>query len=109
MKVNMEILKEKFSKSMRTVSRVALIAAAVLLGIISHDIYQRIATPKTLEAKMKFQDPKTIDGTSIAINERGELMVIDRTTGSYQLYKEEVGNAIFNMYAGRIYSKNTSK
>jgi hypothetical protein len=109
MKVNMTELKEKALTFLKTTSRVALIVAALVIGAIAHDIYQRVTHPKVEMMKLKFENPKTIGETSIAINERGELMLINRTTGAYQLYQDSVGRAIFNMYAGRIYSETIAK
>jgi hypothetical protein len=52
------------------------------------------------------QEPKKSETTSVAINERGELMVIDRKGGAYTLYDATVGDMIFKLYANRIYSQN---
>ena len=49
-----------------------------------------------------------IESTSIAINDRGELMVIDRQTGKYLLFQDSVGQQIFNQYASRIYVQKQS-
>jgi len=97
-------LKERATNALKVASRIAIIATAVVIGIISHDIYQRVTNPQPAEMRIRFEKPKTITETSIAINERGELMVIDRITGEYHLYQDSVGRAIFNMYAGRIYT-----
>lgn len=42
---------------------------------------------------------------SVAVNERGEMMIIDRTTGEYNLYQDSVGIFIFNLYANRMQSQ----
>lgn len=107
MKIISEESKVKLSEFLRTSSKVALILAALIIGALLHDIYLRITSPRIQETPLKFKNLKTIEETSIAINERGELMIIDRKTGVYQLYQDSVGKTIFNMYAGRIYtSKN---
>jgi hypothetical protein len=103
--INLENLKEKTATFLKTTSKVALVIAALFIGAISRDIYLRVTTPKVVTPTLKFENPKTIGETSIAINERGELMVIDRKTGEYHLYQDSVGRTIFNMYAGRIYSQ----
>jgi hypothetical protein len=40
---------------------------------------------------------------SIAVNESNELLVIDRKTGKYVIYSNEIGMTIFKMYTNRIY------
>ena len=47
--------------------------------------------------------------TSIAVNERGEVMIIDRKTGSYEVYADSVGKMIFDLYAGRMYYESRNK
>jgi hypothetical protein len=51
------------------------------------------------------QNAHKSDETSVAVNERGELMIIDRKTGAYTLYENGLGQSIFNIYANRIYQK----
>jgi len=103
--INMENLKEKTTKFFSSVSKVAIIATALFLGAVGRDIFVKVTTePEPAGAQFIFQEPRTIGETSIAVNERGELMIIDRKEGSYQLYQDSVGQVIFNMYAARIYS-----
>lgn len=42
---------------------------------------------------------------SVAVNERGEMLIIDRSTGEYNLYQDSVGIFIFNLYANRMQSQ----
>ena len=50
-----------------------------------------------------YQSIHSIKNVSIAVNESNELMLIDRTTGKYQMYSDSIGMAIFKMYSNRIY------
>lgn len=45
---------------------------------------------------------------SIAVNESNELLVIDRKTGKYIIYSDQIGMTIFKMYTNRIYQNATS-
>jgi hypothetical protein len=47
---------------------------------------------------------KMVKETSVAVNERGELMLIDRKNGTFQIYQDSVGQIIFKMYANKMYS-----
>jgi len=46
--------------------------------------------------------PKEI---SIAVNESNELLLIEKKTGKYIVYSDEIGQTIFKMYTNRIYSQ----
>ena len=39
---------------------------------------------------------------SIAVNESNELIMIERATGDYIVYSDQIGQTIFGMYANRI-------
>ena len=39
---------------------------------------------------------------SIAVNESSELIMIERTTGKYIVYSDQIGKTIFSMYVNRI-------
>ena len=47
---------------------------------------------------------KTPDNTSVAINEKNQLLLINKQTGEYILYSDSVGISIFNIYAKSIVS-----
>jgi hypothetical protein len=49
--------------------------------------------------------PKKASEISVAVNERGEMLIIDRSTGEYNFYQDSVGIFIFNLYANRIQSQ----
>jgi hypothetical protein len=44
---------------------------------------------------------------SIAVNESNELILIERKTGKYIVYSDEIGMTIFKMYTNRIYQNAT--
>lgn len=46
----------------------------------------------------KFIQPKSLEQTSVSVTERGELLIIDRNTGKFEVYEHKVGLAIFKAY-----------
>ncbi len=44
---------------------------------------------------------------SIAVNESNELIMIERATGKYIVYSDQIGQTIFGMYANRIHQEVT--
>ena len=45
---------------------------------------------------------------SIAVNESNELIMIERATGDYIVYSDQIGQTIFGMYANRIHQEATN-
>jgi uncharacterized cupredoxin-like copper-binding protein len=45
---------------------------------------------------------------SIAVNESNELIMIERSTGKYIVYSDQIGQTIFGMYANRIHQEVTN-
>ena len=74
----------------------------ILYGIILVGIGMFISTKINFN-KVNLHTSKTI---SVAINEKGELMLIDRKNGNYEIYDENLGKTIFEMYAEKIYYQN---
>jgi len=79
-----------------------IVAIAMLAGFFI-GYYYWVMTNKV--GKSQWDSIKPLTTTSVAINERNELLVIDRKTGIYSIYQDSVGIVIFNHYANRIYKQ----
>jgi len=76
------------------------------LGYICSDVYHRIKKNQSDNAENNSPKiTKKIGKVSVAINERNELMIIDRQDGSYEIYQDSIGRCIFNLYANAIQTK----
>lgn len=76
------------------------------LGYFSCEIYHMIkSNSDNSNTASSPKVTKKIDKVSVAINERNELMIIDRTDGSYDIYQDSIGRCIFNLYANKIQTK----
>jgi hypothetical protein len=96
-------LKEKFLNAFKSFGKVTLFIGAIFLGYVSCEIYHMIRNGQ--EKPQLLQSVRKIKETSVAINERGELMIIDRTNGGYVMYEDSVGQEIFTLYSGSLQSK----
>lgn len=99
-------MREILSVYLQKASKFLFIVAIFIFGYVSSEIYHRIKNSK--EDKVVVASPKatkSISKVSVAINERNELMIIDRTNGSYEIYQDSVGRCIFNLYANSLQSK----
>jgi hypothetical protein len=91
---------EKTKQFLATLSKVAIIVIALATGFAAGNLYYRYST--SLQAR-DMQRTKTQSETSAAINERGEIMIVNRRTGTYDVYSDSVGQMIFDLYASRMY------
>lgn len=79
---------------------IMVIAAAMVIGFLVGYYYWYMSVKTSIQKK-----PKTMKTISIALNERDELMIIDRANGVYTIYQDSVGRAIFNLYATKKYNQ----
>jgi hypothetical protein len=104
-KVNFSALGSKVLQALKTAGRVTVIAASLFVGFTAGEIYRSYKKGLSTSHMPTVQK---IEITSVAINDRGELMIIDRGTGKYMLFDDQVGQSIFNQYASRIYVQKQS-
>ena len=83
---------------------VGIVAVSIVGGIFAHKIYQKLNEEKPCKSTIIYPEMKVMTNTSVAVNERGELMLIDRKNGTFQIYQDSVGKTIFKMYANKMYS-----
>lgn len=99
-------IKSKLIGYLQKAGTVILMVTVFAVGYFSSDVYHRIK--KSQCEKTEASTPKItkkIDKVSVAINERNELMIIDREDGSYEIYQDSIGRCIFNLYANSLQTK----
>ena len=99
------IVIEKAKQAFSHVGKIAIIVSAMVLGFLAGDIYHRVTDAKKEKAPMDLKVVHQLKGTSIAINERSELLIIDRQSGTYEIYQDSIGKVIFNLYASSMYNE----
>jgi len=95
-------LKDSFDK----IKKIFLFLILISLGYSVCELYHYTIKPKTVKVIKKTKNAKE---TSVAINDRGELMLIDRITGEYEIYQDSIGRSIFSIYANSMQSKYSDK
>lgn len=83
---------------------IGIVAVSIIGGIFAHKIYAKLNDDKPCKSTIVYPEMKYMKETSVAVNERGELMLIDRKNGTFQIYQDSVGKTIFKMYASKMYS-----
>lgn len=81
-------------KFIKTLFTIAVIVAALTIGFLSRDYYDKLTT-KPVEIKNS-------RNTSVALNEYNQLIIIDKQSNKYVIYTDTVGKNIFNMYINQI-------
>ena len=95
----------KASKVLKETLRILGFVCLVALGYILSELYHYSTMERDRDSVSSPKITKTIKEVSVAINERNELMIIDRTTGEFEIYQDSIGQSIFNLYATRIQSQ----
>lgn len=101
--------KEKTGKFFSVAGKVAIIFLSMAVGFSINEVYRNKKKVQTRVIVEKLPATKTQLETSVAMNERGEVIIFDRQTGSYTIYADSVGLMIFNHYASRMYLKANQK
>jgi len=105
--MNYQSLKQDAAKVLNVAGKVAIAIAVAAVCIGGGILYGKHTNAKDEKPTMIIQPSIKLKDVSIAINERDEMIIIDRKTGEYITYEDSVGTAIFTMYAGKLYaSKN---
>jgi hypothetical protein len=87
------------------VGKIAIVLIAITIGFILGDLYHQAKESKEEKAPLDLKHVNTLKETSVAINERNELMVINRNQGTYEIYSDSIGKVIFQLYASQMVSK----
>lgn len=93
-------LKDLFAKG----QKITLFVILITFGYSLCELYHYTKKPQQETKKTR-----TIKETSVAINERGELMIINRVNGDFEVYQDSIGKSIFNLYALSMQAKYEKK
>jgi hypothetical protein len=105
--MKMPISKEQFLTTAKTVFGYVVVIGALVLGFFIGR-WTSDFPPKKEVAVNPYQKAYAPSEISIAVNESNELMLIDRKTGKYVMYSDQIGMTIFRMYTNRIYQNGKS-
>jgi hypothetical protein len=93
---------DKLNIFAKKLGNLLIVAIAMITGFFI-GYYYWVMMNQTKTSPLKNINPLT--KTSVAINERNELLIIDRATGTYTVYQDSVGLMIFNLYASKKYDQ----
>jgi len=97
-----ELLKGFASVSGRVFLLGMYLVASFFLGVLAVRIDEHFRQPTETNPFKNVKYPQTV---SVAINESNDMLLMDKTTGEYQIYSDSVGLAIFKLYVNKMYVK----
>ena len=106
LKNKMEVVKAYLSNALKKIGAVSVILMAIGAGFVVGYYYNTLF--KKMEDNNQFKHVRTLNETSVAINEKNQVLIMDRNTGTYKIYEDSVGVVIFNMFANKMFIKQHS-
>lgn len=103
---NLKIAWEKTLKFLTALSKIGIVIIAVATGFASGNLYVKYKEHTSVKDVIKTRDCSTV---SVAMNEKGELMIVNTSNGTYEVYSDSIGKMIFDLYASRLYYKTKTE
>ena len=101
---NMENIKEKVKSVLKQLSFYTIISISFAAGISIGYYYDYIKTSYTKRPQVVSVKKSEI---KLAIDENNNLLIIQKSDGTYVLYQDSIGYQIFNIYAKNMYKPAT--
>lgn len=95
----------KLKSSLAKAGFAVAVSAGLAVGFFSGKMYDSYLNKIN---EKKYKAPINCKDISIAINERNELLIIDRVSGEYKTYQDSVGRGIFDMYSKIVFLNKTN-
>ena len=103
----MNINREKVMNLLKPAMNLVIVAA---VGTVMFRLGIAYQNNKNKETKVEnpYAHAYSPEEIPIAVNESNELIMIERATGKYIVYSDQIGQTIFGMYANRIHQEATN-
>jgi hypothetical protein len=92
---------QKVTKAIKSVGNWFLVAITALSAFFLGYYYPKIKQTIVGEQR-SLVAPRTSAQITVSVTDRGELMVMDRGTGKFEIYEESVGLNVFKAYGSKI-------
>lgn len=96
---------EKIKQMIKPAANGAIFTASVIAAFFIGYYYPMLTN--SMHEQPKNIELKTVDRCSVSVTDRGEMLILDRTNGNFEVYDEQVGLAVFKAYGARITSNQT--
>jgi hypothetical protein len=92
--------------ALRKIGAVSVIIMALGSGFVIGYYYNTVFC-KIAETN-QFKHVNTLSETSIAVNEKNQMIIMNKNNGTYKIFEDSIGVVIFNMYANKLFIKETA-
>jgi hypothetical protein len=82
--------------------KIGVILLAISIGFVIGHVHYRLTEKPEVVSSLEGKNVHRLKETSVAINERDEVLIINRNDGTYEIYEDSIGKAIFRMYANQM-------
>ena len=93
-KENLKIAWEKTLKFLTTLSKIGIVIVAVATGFAGGNLYDQYKRNTATKDVIRTKNCSTV---SVAMNEKGELMIVNTSNGTYEVYSDSIGKMIFDL------------
>jgi hypothetical protein len=91
---------------LKKAAQLSVIIVAIAVGFVGRDVYEKFHAP----AEKYVPVTQDLNKTSVAINEKGELIFLDKGTGDAQIFDPTVSSALFKLIAANMkYTQSEEK
>jgi hypothetical protein len=97
------ILNDKVKTSLKSAVNWMLVVATAISAFLLGYYFPKLKSLVTGEISAVEALPPTV--VSISVTDRGELLIMDRRTGKFNVYDESIGLNVFKAYGARITQK----
>ena len=94
------------NNALKKIGAVSLIVMALGSGFVI-GYYYKVVFGKINESN-EFKHVNTLTETSVAVNEKNQIILMNKNNGTYKIYEDSIGVVIFNMYANKLFIKEKS-
>jgi hypothetical protein len=100
-KINLKSFKEISIKFFKYTTVAFVVTASFFLGRYNGQLNKEIEIVESFKTVNR-------DEVNIAIDERNNLIVIDKESGNYTIFEDSIGHSIFKLYARNIWTPNNN-
>jgi hypothetical protein len=104
----MKIEREKVMNLLKPAMNLIIVAAVGTVMFRLGIAYQTHESKETTKVDNPYAHAFSPEEISIAVNESNELIMIERETGEYIVYSDQIGQTLFGMYANRSHQEATN-
>ena len=94
------ILNDKVKTSLKSAANWMLVAATAVSAFLLGYYFPKIKATVSGETSTVNALPPAV--ISVSVTDRGELLIMDRRTGKFNVYDESIGLNVFKAYGARI-------